>query len=423
MSSLVMAGAASVIFAAVVLFAMRRIIGGAFGLYRVVQINEAHVRVMNGLIEVFSARGGSTAYWYIPFITKVSKLPLTNLSIPVKDIKLNDKEMAKFHCDLVCFVNIKDPKLAAERLTPTETDNGLGFDDEQLAQDVRAIVESIGRTATTQTSLTEVYRDRKRLDDIITKEVQLVFPKWGLELVNLELIDLKDMEGSTIIEDMERQVAADIRRNAEIKIAQANRDIEIQKAESVEAYTQRQIQKDKNLAVAEEKKNLEVALQAALANEKAVEAQRVIETGKAKIAYEVQVKNSEANAFAVTTAATAEADRVYKVKEADARGTEKMAEALKKFDDKALSVKQLDIYKAVNESKFASLAQALSKANVKLILSGANAQKFFGLNLNAEGGANLEQFLEEMNASGIDPVEKLKEIAGTAATAAAKVLK
>ena len=55
-------------------------------------------------------------------------------------------------------------------------------------------------------------------------------------------------------------------------------------------------------------------------------------------------------------------------------------------------------------AKFNALAQAIQKADVKWIMSGTNAQKFFGLNLDAEGGANLQQFLQE---SGLD-LEKLK---------------
>jgi hypothetical protein len=39
-------------------------------------------------------------------------------------------------------------------------------------------------------------------------------------------------------------------------------------------------------------------------------------------------------------------------------------------------------------------------------MSGANAQKFFGLNLDAEGGANIQQFLQE---SGLD-LDRLKTL-------------
>ena len=77
----------------------------------------------------------------------------------------------------------------------------------------------------------------------------------------------------------------------------------------------------------------------------------------------------------------------------------KLAEALKQFNDVALNVKLLDIQKDVMIEKFRALASVAGSADIKWILSGQNAQSFFGLNLNAEGGANLDQFMDE---SGID---------------------
>ena len=70
---------------------LRHILGGMLGLYRVVPVNEAHIRILQHTKSVFSARVGKSAYWVVPFITKLHKLPLCNLAIPVNDIKLNDK--------------------------------------------------------------------------------------------------------------------------------------------------------------------------------------------------------------------------------------------------------------------------------------------------------------------------------------------
>ncbi|MCX5704287.1 MAG: hypothetical protein NT066_07355, partial [Candidatus Omnitrophica bacterium] len=78
---------------------------------------------------------------------------------------------------------------------------------------------------------------------------------------------------------------------------------------------------------------------------------------------------------------------------------------LKEYNDVAINVKILDIQKDIMIAKFNALAQAIQKADVKWIMSGANAQKFFGLNLDAEGGANLQQFIQE---SGLD-IDKFKE--------------
>ena len=116
----------------------------------------------------------------------------------------------------------------------------------------------------------------------------------------------------------------------------------------------------------------------------------------------------EAEGQAKHTAAIgqAEADVVRMKKLAEAEGTEKLAIAMAKFNDAAMGVKQLDILKDITIAKYQAFSTALSKADIKWILSGANAQKFFGLNLDAEGGANLEQFAEE---SGLD-LGKIKDL-------------
>lgn len=407
----------SVVLIATVLYFVRHIVGGFFGLYRVVPVNEAHIRILKNAKQIFSAREGKSAYWFIPFITKLHKLPLCNLAIPVNDIKLNDKNMAKFVCDLMCFINIKNIDLAVERLILTDASKEMGFDFVKLSEDLHAIMESVGRTVTTKQSILDIYMNRSLLDQAITKEVEQVFPKWGIELVDLELKDIKDAAGSTIIQDIERKIAAEIRRDADIKVAMTTKEAELAKAEAEEIYRKRQIEKDKQIGISEQYKNQEIALKEVEANSQKIEALRKLEVGKAEIekqkieqlAMAQKVKftlEAEGQSNQIQTVGKAEADIIKIKKEADAAGTLKLAAALKEFNDVALNVKMLDIQKDILLGKYQALAHAVQNADIKWILTGANAQKFFGLNLDAEGGANMHQFLEE---SGID-LETLKSL-------------
>ncbi len=407
----------SVIVAIPVIYFLRHILGGMVGLYRVVPVNEAHIRILQNSKNIFSARTGKSAYWVVPFITKLHKLPLCNLAIPVNDIKLNDKNMAKFVCDIMCFINIKDISLAVERLILTDTTKEMGFDFIRLSEDLRAIMESVGRTVTTKQTLLDIYMNRSLLDQAITKEVEVVFPKWGIELVDLELKDIKDATASTIIQDIERKVAAEIRRDAEIRVATTTKEAELAKAEAEEIYRKRQIEKDKQIGMAEQIKNQEIADKEAEANAQKIEAMRKLQVGQAeiekqkveqlamgqKIKYTVE---AEGQSNQIEAVGRAEANIIRIKKEADAAGTLKLAEALKEYNDVAINVKMLDIQKDIMLAKFNALAQAIQKADVKWIMSGASAQKFFGINLDAEGGANIKQFIDE---TGLD-LEKLREL-------------
>jgi len=406
-----------IVIAVPIIYVLRHVLGGMFGLYRVVPVNEAHIRVLQNSKNIFSARTGKSAYWVIPFITKLHKLPLCNLAIPVNDIKLNDKNMAKFVCDIMCFINIKDISLAVERLILTDTTKEMGFDFIRLSEDLRAIMESVGRTVTTKQTILDIYMNRSLLDQAITKEVEVVFPKWGIELVDLELKDIKDAPASTIIQDIERKVAAEIRRDADIRVATTTKEAELAKAEAEEIYRKRQIEKDKQIGMAEQEKNQQIADKEAVANAQQIEAIRKMQVGQAeiekqkieqlamaqKIKYTVE---AEGQSNQIQTVGKAEADIIRIKKEADAAGTLKLAEAMKKFDDMAINVKMLDIQKDIMLSKFNALGSAIQKADVKWIMSGANAQKFFGINLDAEGGANFKQFIDE---SGLD-LGKLGEL-------------
>ena len=394
----------------VLAYLLRHILGGMFRLYRVVPVNEAHIRILRNSKMIYSSREGKSAYWVVPFITKLHKLPLCNLAIPVNDIKLNDKNMAKFVSDIMCFINIKNIDLAVERLILTDATKEMGFDFVRLSEDLRAIMESVGRTVTTKQSILDIYMNRQLLDQAITKEVEMVFPKWGIELVDLELKDIKDVPGSTIISDIERKIAAEIRRDAEIRVATTTKEAELAKAEAEEIYRKRQIEKDQQIGISEQMKNQEIALKEAEANVQKVEAMRKLEVGHAEIekqkieqlAMAQKIKftvEAEGQSNQITTVGKAEANIIQIKKEADAAGTLKLAEALKQFNDVALNVKILDIQKEIMLAKFNAMAQAIQNADIKWIMSGANAQKFFGVNLDAEGGANFQQFMEE---SGLD---------------------
>ena len=400
----------------VVVFFTKEFFGGMIGLYRIIPPNEAHIRIMMNKKNIFSHRSGKSAYWYIPFITKLNRLPLCNLTIPVNDIKLNDKNMAKFVCDIVCFVNIKNLELASERLLLSDAEKEMGFDFVKLSEDFRSIMESIGRTVVTKQGILDIYMNRQALTVSITHEIETVFPKWGIELVNLELKHIKDSEGSTIIQDIERKVAAEVKRDAEIKIAETNRETQIALAQAEEIFRKRQIEKDRTIGISEQQKNLEIAKMKADANAQEVEALRTIEVGKAEIEKQKVEQQSEAQKIKFTVEAEGQAKQIISVgqaeadvirikKEADAAGTLKLAQALKEFNDTAINVKVLDIQKEVMIEKFRSLASIAKEADIKWIISGENAKDFFGLKLDAAGGANLQQFIEQ---SGIKFPESKK---------------
>jgi uncharacterized membrane protein YqiK len=297
--------------------AIHKILGGALGFYNIVPINEAHIRVLQGERKVFSNREGYKGeYWTVPFITKMQRLPLTNIRIDVPDVKLHDKEMAQFMCDIVCFVNIDNVTLAAERTTLTAEERYYTESVKVVANDFRAIMESISRTVATNQTLLEIYQDRSKLDEAVTKEVAKVFPQWGLVLVDLEVKDLKDVpltdeekamnvKESSIIRDIEAKIAARINADARVKIAEEGRratieeaknkkQAEMEKAINEEEWGKRQIEKDRTLAIARQDQMMATAKKETEANEQKIEALRKTEVGTADVLRQATIQRAEA---------------------------------------------------------------------------------------------------------------------------------
>lgn len=404
------------------------IIGGAVGLYRIVPKDEAHVRIMGNKVEVFMSRTVKDktykpSYWIIPFITKIVRLPLTNIRIDVPDVKLNDSNMAKFMSDIVCFVNIENPMLAAERTGITVQDmryEGKKKGVADLANDFSAIMESIGRTVATKQTILDIYKDRSKLDDAVTLEVQKVFPQWGLNLVDLEIKDIKDAPNSTIISDIEKKQAAVINADARVKIAEEKtraeiteatktKESELMKAQTEEEWKKRQVEKEQKIAIATQEKEKMEAEKAKEANKSKVEAQRELQVGTADVEKAAIEKKAQAEKIRLEVTAEGQARKTELEGEADAKiiklkkvaeaeGIEKLAEAQNKFQEAAMS---LEIVKATKDVQIAyAVAQqkAYEKANITIVAGSTQEVMSGGLlgkiSVGPKEGMALKQFLE-----------------------------
>jgi len=425
------------------------IFGGAVGLYRIVPPNEAHVRVMSGKKQVFMCRSKTrdspdkdlepddptlkSAYWVTPFVTKITRLPLVNLRIDVPDVKLNDKDMAKFMCDVVCFVNIDNPLLAAERTEITTSSKGYqGMDI--TSEDFKAIMESIMRTVATKSSILDIYKDRAALDNAITKEVEVVFPRWGLRLVDLEIKDIKDVQGSTIIQDIEKKIAATISADARVKIAQETKraeieeamqkkDAELVKAQTEEEWRKRQIEKDRQIGVSQQDQLKMVAEKEKEANVSKIEARRKMEVGGAEVEKEAMVQRAEGQkqkvsleaegeARSIDVKGTATADVTKKTLVAQADGTEKLALAQQKYNDAATTIEWIKANKDVGLAYATAYTKVFEKATVNVVAGSTQELLHGGLPGNVSIGPKEGVALSQMiTAAGPDGVKAFIEAA------------
>ena len=417
-------------------FAIINFVGSMFNLYRIVPVNEAHVRVMFNKRDVFMSRAKANSksdelkednlldykpsYWYVPFVTKLTRMPLDNLRIDVDEVKLNDKNMAKFTCDVIVFVNIDNPLLCAERTSLTKESEYYEGKVPQVSKDFAAIIESNMRSVTTRFDLLEIYKDRTKLDDAITTQIQDVFLKWGLRLVNLEIKDIKDAPGSTIITDIEAKQAAVISADARVKTAEEKRragiseaenlkQTEMIKAQTEEEWKKRHIEKEQRLSVAQQEKIMQESEKEREANEKRVEAKRTIDVGGAQIEKQKIQQQSEANKIKIELEAQAQASQIQYLAEAqknksileaegrafeitnegnaeaaiiktkllaEAEGKDELQKALNKFEDKAIRALVAERMIEMQQAVGIAGANALANADMRIFAGSDNGQGF-----------------------------------------------
>ncbi|MCP4523220.1 MAG: hypothetical protein GY828_03300, partial [Candidatus Gracilibacteria bacterium] len=309
------------------------------------------------------------------------------------------------------------------------------------------------------------------------KEVFSAVKAWGVDLKNVEFMDIKDADGSQVITNIMMKKRSLIESESEIEVAEnqkkaiiekENKDAEARaqaaeaksKADIIESDAQREaelkrienekltqnqdIEKDRVLSIQKEvakqnfyesEKETKVKMLAVkqVEDEKNAEIAKSIELIKAeeqrqKVVIDAEGAKSqiqlEAEAEKIKVELEAEAEKkkiesigIAKAKELDYIGTAEaknkaqMAESLNVFTDESLGymVKELE----VNLAEIVDLekAKALSKADVKVISTGANGgegvKSFMDL-FSANGGTNIGAMVEAAkNTMGEEKVAEL----------------
>lgn len=432
---------------AIVLFA---IIFLALQFYVVVEPNKAHVVVtMGGGRKIYhpAREGAKSAYFFIPFLMQRIIVSLENVKHEINEIELKDSNVAPFKCDITCWFRIESPELAAEKLDVDAEGNIM----KSITETLNAQIQGVARSAAMGQEVIELMRNRQGFGADVFKQVNGDLDEWGVQLVKLEIIDFKDVQGSQVIKDYEtrreatvaaetRKIVAEQDRDAKVAEAEAKKISEKARLDSEQEVEMRDIQKQEQVGIRKEQQRLTVAEQAEKANAKEVAAERVRTVGEAEYvadALEIEsdgkakaeVKTAEGRATAVELSAKANAEAVKVDAEAQAEATKKKgnaeaevikakgaseAEALEKkavaqgkFQDASKDVEFKRIEADVEKSKFASMAQAYANASVQII-----SDKFDFMGFGAKEGLGLGIAMNNLKEkSGIDVAGAMKNVA------------
>ena len=167
------------------------------------------------------------AGWRVPFFERVDKLSLRVMQVDVRTSEaVPTNEFINVSVDGVANVKVSsDPELlqlAAEAL--------LGKRPEELVSLVTQVMEGNMREIVGSVGLKEMVQDRQGVARKITENVVPDMRKLGLEVVNFNIQNFKD--GAGTIENMGIDNVEQIRKNAQIAKANAQRDIAIATAQA-----------------------------------------------------------------------------------------------------------------------------------------------------------------------------------------------
>lgn len=179
----------------------------------------------------------------IPFFERVDKISLRVMQVDVKTSEaVPTNEFINVNVDGVANIKVSsDPELlkkAAEALLGMKQGELINLVTQVLEGNMREIVGSVG--------LKEMVQDRQGVAKKITENVVPDMEKLGIEVVNFNIQNFKDNAGT--IENMGIDNVEQIRKNAQIAKANAQRDIAIATANASQEANAVKVESEKKIA-------------------------------------------------------------------------------------------------------------------------------------------------------------------------------
>ena len=194
------------------------------------------------------------AGWRMPFFTRLDKISLSVMQVDVKTSEaVPTNEFINVTVDGVANVKVSsNPEhldRAAEALLGKSRQELITLVTQVLEGNMREIVGSVG--------LKDMVQDRQGVAKKITENVVPDMEKLGIEVVNFNIQNFKDAAGT--IENMGIDNVEQIRKNAQIAKANAQRDISIATSNAQQEANAVKVEAEKKIA----EQNADLAVQQA----------------------------------------------------------------------------------------------------------------------------------------------------------------
>lgn len=328
----------------------------SIALRTVVPTNMVHiVQSKKKVISYGKDKEGGNVYWswpsWVPMLgVLVTKLPVNNFEIRLKDYESYDKDRVPFLIDVTAFFRITDTNKAAQNI-----------DHKILESQLREIVQGAVRTILASYTIDEIMMHRDKFSNSFTDAVTSQLQEWGVSPVkNLELMDIRDAKGSTVIENIMAKKKSFIERESRVEVAEnmrvaqeaeikAAQEVDLKRVAAQQVVGERTAASEQAVGIALEKSKQSVAAEAAVTAEKDMEVIKVNTIKQAEINRNQAKIEAEEAAF--------KADAILKEGHAQAEVRKQIFEA-----DNALEIRL-----TVQKETAIGVAQALASGKNALV--------------------------------------------------------
>ena len=309
------------------------------------------------------------AGWRIPFFERVDRISLRVMQVDVKTSEaVPTNEFINVSVDGVANVKVSSDEAlllrAAETLLNMEQSELISLVTQVLEGNMREIVGSVG--------LKEMVQDRQGVAKKITENVVPDMEKLGIEVVNFNIQSFRDSAGT--IENMGIDNVEQIRKNAQIAKAIAQRDIAIATAQAQEESNAIKVEAEKKIAEQNAALSVQQAQMRVMADTKKAEADAAYSIQQESQRKTIEITKANADiARREKEAELAEKEIALRERKLDAE-IRKQADAMKYKAEKEAEAQLIRRQREAEAQKYEALQQAEArKAEAEALRSALSA--------------------------------------------------
>ncbi len=402
----------------------------------VIPPNEVHV-IQRRKSTIVYGKGTDTGNVYyrmpswIPYFGIMYKImPVSIFKIPLLSYRAYDSKKAPFKVDVTAFFQIDatDAAKAAQRVS--------SFED--LYLELEEVLRGAVRKILASNNIEQIMTERSILGDSFLTEVKTQVSAWGVNVLNIEFMDIADDDGNElIISAIMRKHSSFIKRKSEEEVAinekeakivqiTAKKEADVQAIHAEEAVETRDAEKKQKVGIANELADQNIQLEKKNTAEKEMAVLRVMEVEEKRIQASARIE--EADGVRQSTIKRAEGEKEAQALEgqglgkqaaaigageasairekglAEAEAKEKMADALSRFQEKGLLALLGERAIEKDEAVGVAISKAYQDAQIKVIQTGeADPKNLLDLVTKAGSGAKIGGMLEGLKETlGID---------------------